>query len=95
MSWTGGWTNRVQVKNFSFGLDLLYLLHEYRLRATPSDWKKNNHVRLNHVYAGYSVKTRSNKRLELYISSRNALQSDEPNFFDARRYYGAGFKLLL
>jgi hypothetical protein len=35
MSWTGGWTNRVQVKNFSFGLDLLYLLHRIPPQGNP------------------------------------------------------------
>lgn len=94
--WTGGFTNRLQYKNFSFGFDLLYQLNEQR-NSGPffTSFESTNTFRLNSIYAGYSFKIANSKPLEVYLSGRNCLQSNESQFFDNRRYYGAGFRLQL
>jgi hypothetical protein len=95
MLWTGGFTNRLQYRRFSFGLDVLYQFNEQRYAGPFMEPQKTNTFRLNSIYAGYSFKIAKSKPLEVYISSRNCVQSDKANFPDNRRYYGAGFLLDL
>jgi hypothetical protein len=91
----GGLTNRFSYHGFSAGFDLLYLFNEYRPGSTPGSVEKNNTLRLNNIYAGYSFKIRKSKPLEVYLSGRNVIQSKDSQFPDHRRYYGAGFKFEL
>jgi hypothetical protein len=91
--WTGGFTNRLQIKNFSFGLDMIYFLNEVRQVASYTR-KKFNNWRINHVYGAYQLKVKG-RPLEVYISSSNTLQNKNSFFINDRQYYGAGFKLQL
>lgn len=92
-TWTGGWVNRLRIKQFTFGADLLYQFN--RQIYAGSDIETFNTLRLNNIYAAYSFKIAGKKPFEIYIASRNAVQSDEWMMPDNRRYYGAGFKLNL
>jgi hypothetical protein len=91
--WTGGFTNRVQVKNFSFGLDVIYLLNEVRQVGFAMREKFDN-WRINNIYAGYKLNLK-NSPLEIYLCSSNPIQSKNSFFLNNRQYYGAGFKLQL
>jgi hypothetical protein len=89
--WTGGFTNRVLYKKFSFGLDLLYLLNEVR-QSTIGTKENFNNWRINNAYAGYQLQVKG-RPLEVYISTRNCLENKNSFFTDVRQFYGAGFKL--
>lgn len=92
-NWTGGWTNRIQFKKFSFGVDLQYIINEQRPIGAFT-FEKFDSWRLNTLYAAYSLNMAKNHPLELYLTTRNMMQEDHGSFAGNRtQYYGAGFKL--
>lgn len=91
--WSGGITNRFQYDQFSFGLDMLYVLNDMYIDNFTQGDKKSD-WRISNIYAGYQLQVK-NKPLELFISGRNLVGGYNPNVVDNRRFYGAGFKLNL
>jgi hypothetical protein len=92
-SWTGGWVNRVQVKDFSAGLDLLYHFNE--TIGYGVDQTKLNSVATPNVYVGYRFHPGREKVLEVFIDSRDLIRNSSSDVVDPRRYYTIGGKLGL
>jgi hypothetical protein len=92
-SWTGGWVNRIRVKDFSAGLDLLYHFNE----SNPDGfiYEKRNSVATPNIYLGYELHMARTKALEVYIESRDLIMSANSDVTDPRRYYTIGGKLTM
>ena len=93
LSWTGGWVNRWQVKDFTAGLDLLYHFGE----PTQSPYGFNNFsgpklnsVLVPNIYAGYRWSLSRGQVLELFVESRGLARSKSSDLLDNRRYYTLG-----
>jgi hypothetical protein len=97
-SWTGGWVNRVQVKRFTAGFDLLYHFGESVQSETYSgayDTIKVNSVITPNIYVGYSWHLRGERVLELFVVSRGLIRNSTNDLLDDRRYYTVGGQLAL
>jgi hypothetical protein len=97
-SWTGGWVNRVQVKRFTAGFDLLYHFGESVQSETYSgafDTVKVNSVITPNIYVGYSWHFPGAQTLECFVESRGLIQTSKIDLLDDRRYYTVGGKLSL
>ena len=92
-SWTGGWVNRVQVKDFSAGIDLLY--HFGETDSTGSGATKLNSVILPNVYLGYRIRLSKGKSVEVFLQSRGMISSRNSDLLDVRQYYTLGGKLTM
>ncbi|MBS1563024.1 MAG: hypothetical protein JST39_01490, partial [Bacteroidetes bacterium] len=94
-SYTGGWINRFSCKRFFAGLDLLYYIDEHVINnSVNGQLYKKTSLDLQNIYAGMRVPVAGHET-ELYINSRNPWQNHDSDITDGRRYYGAGFKVLL
>jgi hypothetical protein len=95
-SYTGGWVNRLEWKDFLAGADLVYHFKEQVLLdlATGSTERVNS-FQLQHVYAGYRLHLAKDRPLELYFDSRSPYQNSRSTLADKRRYYGVGGKLSI
>jgi hypothetical protein len=93
-SWTGGWVNRFEYREFSAGLDLLYHFNDVIVnnRGIPG---KTNSIVLQNIFAGWQFYLPKSKRIEIYLNGRNLLQSKKDNLIDGRRYFGIGAKLAI
>ncbi len=97
----GGWVNRIQLKGFTAGLDLLYHFGETKLvpvypggdvvRANG----KQNSVVVPNIYAGYGWKQPGIGMLEFFVESRGLVRSGNGDLTDGRRYYTIGGKLTM
>jgi hypothetical protein len=97
-SWTGGWVNRVQVKRFTAGFDLLYHFNESVQSETYSgafDTVKVNSVILPNIYIGYSWHLPGVQTLECFVESRGPIRNSTNDLLDGRWYYTVGGKLSL
>ena len=92
-SWTGGWVNRIQVKDFSAGLDLLYHFNE--TIGYGVDQKKLNSVATPNVYVGYRLHFAHQEVFEMFVDSRGLIRNSSSDVGDPRRYYTIGGKLDL
>jgi hypothetical protein len=88
-SWTGGWVNRVQVKDVTAGLDLLYHFGETTYIANGGTSRLNSIVVPN-LYIGYRWHPAHAQTLELFVESRGLVRSRTSDLLDERRYYTAG-----
>ncbi|MDP4255796.1 MAG: hypothetical protein Q8938_17430 [Bacteroidota bacterium] len=97
MSWTGGWVNRFEVNDLSFGLDLLYHFNEtdhyFVLNPTGGAPSTTNALVLQSLYIGYHVHLPSTRKLEVYLNGRDLWESKWSDLTDRRRFYGFGAKL--
>jgi hypothetical protein len=91
-TWTGGWVNRIQVKDFSAGLDLLYHFNE---TSPVANQGKLNSAATPNVYLAYRLHFGRATVLELFVDSRDLIQSANSDVTDPRRYYTVGGKLGL
>jgi hypothetical protein len=92
-SFTGGWMNRLRVKNLFFGLDMMYHFSQQVYSANGnyfSPAQRINCILLQNIYAGYHF-----RKLELYIATRNLYQNKESVLTDGNRYYGIGFNAFI
>jgi hypothetical protein len=98
-SWTGGWVNRLQVRNFTAGFDLLYHFGETVIHPsngqTVADTVKVNSVMSPNVYVGYRWRLSAVRALEFFLESRGLIRSANNDLLDERRYYTVGGKLSL
>lgn len=97
-SWTGGWVNRVQVKRFTAGFDLLYHFGESVQSETYGgayDTIKVNSVITPNIYIGYSCHLPGVRALELFVESRGLIRNSTNDLLDDRRYYTVGGQLTL
>jgi hypothetical protein len=94
-SWTGGWVNRVQVKRFTAGFDLLYHFGESVPSSNYSDTGKVNSVITPNVYVGYNLHLSAVRTLELFLESRGLIRNSANDLLDDRRYYTVGGKLSI
>jgi hypothetical protein len=97
-SWTGGWVNRVQVKRFTAGFDLMYHFGESVQSQTSSgtiDTVKVNSVITPNIYIGYSCHLRGVRALEFFVESRGLIRNSTNDLLDDRRYYTVGGQLSL
>lgn len=92
-SWTGGWINRVQVKNFSAGFDLLCHLGE--TDSTGSGATKLNSFVTPNVFVGYRIALPTDRSVEFFVESRAIIVNKYSNLLDGRQYYTIGGKLCL
>jgi hypothetical protein len=103
-SWTGGWTNRLSIKNVTAGFDLLYHFGE-AIWTTNSN---NGYIAGNvtttgyhhsiltpNIYLGYRFNLSPTRKLEVYIQSRGLLQNTTSDLLDKRKYYTIGGKFNL
>lgn len=97
-SWTGGWTNRLQVKDLSFGLDMLYHINR-EIAFTGNGGTliavRENQLLLQNVYAGYTMHLSGGKTLEIYADARGLVRGSKNMQVDTRRYYGIGGKIAM
>jgi hypothetical protein len=110
-SWTGGWTNRVQITNFTAGLDLLFHFNgqpapstqSYILAAQPpinpngipTATERVNSIVIPNIFAGYRFPLHHNESLEFFLESRGLLRTTPSDLLDQRRYYTIGGKFSL
>jgi hypothetical protein len=94
-SWTGGWVNRVQVKRFTAGFDLLYHFGERTEGPSYNDTIKVNSVITPNIYVGYSWHLPGERALELFVESRGLIRNSANDLLDDRRYYTVGGQLTL
>jgi hypothetical protein len=98
-SWTGGWVNRIEVKGFIAGLDLLYHVGESMvnpLTGQPqTDTGKINSIIIPNVYFGYRWPLSHGETVEFFVESRGLIRNSHSDLLDERRYYTVGGKLLL
>ncbi len=97
-SWTGGWVNGLQVKNFTAGFDLLYHFGESVLSSNyigSPDTVKVNSVITPNIYVGYNWHLPGERVLELFVESRGLIQNSSNDLLDDRRYYTVGGKLSI
>jgi len=98
-SWTGGWVNRVQVKHFTAGFDLLYHFGETVIHPsngqTVADTVKVNSVITPNIYIGYSWHLQGVRVLELFVESRGLIRNSANDLLDDRRYYTVGGKMSI
>jgi hypothetical protein len=92
---TGGWVNRIQVKGFMAGLDLLYHFGETEIVPQPFDnyimrGGKRNSMLVPNIYAGYG-----RGGLEFFVESRGAIRNSPNDLSDGRRFYTLGGKLTI
>ncbi len=103
-SWTGGWVNRVQVKDVTAGLDLLYHFGESVI--TPPSYTVSNYhplgdtIRVNsimvpNIYIGYRWHLPHAQTLEFFLESRGLIRNSSSDLLDERRYYTVGGKLSI
>jgi hypothetical protein len=90
-SWTGGWVNRVQVRDFIAGLDLLYHFNETQGSGLP----KQNSVVTPNIYAGYRFHISHGAGLEVFIDGRGLFASKTEDISDQRKLYTLGGKLSI
>jgi hypothetical protein len=101
-SFTGGWVNRIQCRDFSFGLDLLYHFSKeiysitnsssYFVAGRKTGWMIQN------IYAGYRIPTHRKTGLEIFADCRALATggSFSPyNMPSNKKYYGLGANLIL
>jgi hypothetical protein len=98
-SWTGGWVNRVQVKHFTAGFDLLYhfgetVIHPSNGQTFPDTVKVNSVITPN-IYVGYGWHLSGVKTLELFVESRGLIRNSSNDLLDDRRYYTVGGKVSI
>jgi hypothetical protein len=93
-SWTGGWVNRVQVKDVTAGLDLLYHFGETTYIANGGTSRLNS-VLVPNLYIGYRCHLAHAETLEFFVESRGLIRSRTSDLPDERRYYTAGGKFSL
>jgi hypothetical protein len=96
---TGGWVNRIRVRRFSAGIDLLYHFGETTILPLPylleiKRGPTQNSLLVSNVYAGYDWKTRAGV-LELFVESRGPVGSKSYVVPDNRRYYTIGASVVL
>jgi hypothetical protein len=99
---TGGWVNRIQVKGFTAGLDLLYhfgetlLVPEYpgSTYFVKRGGKQNSFLVPN-LYAGYGWRAPGVGVLEFFVESRGAIRNSPNDLSDGRRFYTLGGKLSI
>lgn len=91
---TGGWVNRLQIKNFTAGLDLLYHFGETTVNSTGATQRLNSIVVPN-LYAGYRCASPRLHGLELFLATRGMIRNRSSDLMDARRYYTVGGKVSL
>jgi hypothetical protein len=99
-SWTGGWVNRVQVKDFTAGFDLLYHFGESVITPASNlrplaDTNRVNSIMVPNVYIGYRWHLPHAQTLEFFIGSRGLIRNSSSDLLDERRYYTVGGKLAL
>jgi hypothetical protein len=92
-SWTGGWVNRVQIKRFTAGLDLLY--HFGESIPGQTDTVKRNSVITPNIYVGYNWHLSGMRMLEFFVESRGLIRNSTNDLLDYRRYYTVGGGLSL
>jgi hypothetical protein len=95
---TGGWVNRVRVRHFIGGLDLLYhfgeTYYETGVGVFPAVTRKLNSVAVPNIYAGYRFGP-AHSEVEVFVESRGAIRDSPNDVTDGRRYYTLGGKLSI
>lgn len=95
---TGGWVNRLQVRHFIGGVDLLYHFGETYFETGPGVFpavtRKLSSVAVPNIYAGYRFGP-AHKGAEVFAESRGLVRSQKSDLLDDRRYYTVGGKLTL
>jgi hypothetical protein len=98
-SWTGGWVNRIEVKGFMAGFDLLYHIGETMLnpdtRVPDTDTSKVNSLIIPNIYFGYRWPLSHGGTVEFFAESRGLIRNSNSDLLDERRYYTIGGKLAL
>ena len=95
---TGGWINRIQVRHFLGGLDLMYHFGETYYKTGPGTFpavtSKLNPMAVPNIYAGYRFNP-AHTGLEIFVESRGLFRSNPSDLAETRRYYTVGGKLSL
>jgi hypothetical protein len=93
---TGGWVNRVRVRHFIGGIDLLYHFGETYYLTGPGSFpvvtRKVNPVAVPNIYAGYRFNPAQNGP-EVFLGSRGLFRSSPSDLAESRRYFTIGGKL--
>jgi hypothetical protein len=89
-AWTGGWTNRLQYKHLTGGIDVQYLFG--RNNFPQAETQSLDSFALQNLYIGWQVKTAKLKSLELFANGRNLTQNKKSILSDYRRLIGLGVR---
>jgi len=97
---TGGFTNHLALKDVYLDFGLMYALNQAVVTHPQSSRTymitgKANIFNLQNIDLGYKIPVKAVKSLEVYVSARNLIESDQFKYIENRRYIGAGFKVGL
>lgn len=97
---TGGWVNRINIKGFTAGLDVLYHFGETEILQPAYSWQitrgaKRNSVLVPNIYAGYGWRVAGIGVVEFFLESRGAIRNSPNDLSDGRRYYTLGGKMSI
>jgi hypothetical protein len=94
---TGGWVNRIRVRRFIAGLDLVYHFGETYFQTGPGVFPavshKLNQVVVPNIYSGYRFGP-AQTGTEIFVESRGLFRSS-PSDLSQSRYYTFGGKFAL
>lgn len=93
-SWTGGWVNRLTWRQFSAGADIVYYFIKDQIPLFSGN-EKVNALSLQNIYAGYTMKLKSTRTLEVYADCKGIAQHSRYALSGSGKYYGLGFKSTL
>jgi hypothetical protein len=95
---TGGWVNRIRVRHFIGGIDLLYHFGETSFLTAPGGFpvvtRKGNPVAIPNIYAGYRFRP-AQHGAEVFVESRGLFRNNPSDLAQSRRYFTIGGKLEL
>lgn len=93
---TGGWVNRIRIRHFTGGLDVLYRFGEVQLAPgqglLPAIVRRLDPVAIPNIYAGYQWNPGGK---EIFVETRGLFRSNPSDLSQSRRYYTIGGKLPL
>lgn len=94
---TGGWTNRLVSGPLSFGLDMVYHIHQPVADdgVVSTGYHSENYFSVGNVYASYRLSMTGSKSLEFFVNARDVPQNNDGMVADRRWFMGAGGKLSL
>lgn len=90
-AWAGGFTNRLNYKQFFAGADIQYIFNQGRKMDNTAKMQ----VLFQQLYAGAQIPCKKLRGFELYANCRNLGKIKYSKMPELNKYYGIGFKTIL
>lgn len=88
-SWTGGWVNRLKVKDLSLGLDLLYRFNY------PDIYGLQTEATTSNVYVAYLFHLPAKRSVQVFAETRGLFVNWFSDLANASQYYTVGANICL